>query len=411
MRIAYVTSRFPEVTETWIVRELDAVDSDPRLDCEVYSLFPPQTETVHPAAEPWLPRHRRPRAAAGLAALGGWLLRSPLRLLGAVALLVGGYARRPSTLIRALATVPIAAAHARSVAADEVAHVHAHFATYPLVAAWLCHRLTGVPYSFTAHAHDIFVDQSFLRTRLAEASFVVAVSEFNRGFLFAYGGDRTTPVHVIGCGIEPTAYEFRPRAPQPTDQVRALCVARFKEEKGHRFLLEALAEGGPSLERVSLDLVGDGPTRGEIEDLASRLGLERRIRFHGALPEPSVTELLEGADAFVLPSIIKDDGTMEGLPVVLMEALAAGVPVVATRISAVPELILDGETGLLAEPGDPKALHGALERLLADPDATLRRAEAGRFLVVRDHDARRSGASLASLFLARSEPGGGPGPS
>lgn len=398
--VAYVTSRFPEVSQTWMLRELDAVAADPRIECELLSLFAPmkRTATVHPAAERWLSRLRRPGPATVIGGLAWWLRRSPARLLGSLALVVSAYGRRPALLARALVTVGVAAAHARSLGALRVDHVHAHTATYPLLTAWFCHRLTGVPYSFTAHAHDIYIDQTFLERRLAEADFAVAISDHNRGFLAAFGGDRTTPVHVVRSGIDLSTYRFRPRAPQPTGPVRALSIGGLKDYKGHRFLLQALA-GAPELERVSLDLVGDGPLREELEQLAHGLALDDRVRFHGALPEPAVTSLLEDADMFVLPSVITARGNTEGLPVVLMEALAAGAPVVATRVSAVPELIGDGETGLLVEPARPAALAAAMARVLADPDAARRRAVAGRSLVERRYDARRSGVVLGGLFL------------
>lgn len=398
--VAYVTSRFPEVSQTWMLRELDAVESVPGIECELLSLFAPmkRTSIVHPAAERWLTRLRRPGHASAIAGLAWWLRRSPGRLLASLALVIGAYARRPALLARALATIAVAAAHARSIRELRVDHVHAHTATYPLLTAWLCHRLTGVPYSFTAHAHDIFVDQTFLRQRLAASDFAVAISEYNRGFLAAFGGDRKTPVHVVRCGIDLAAYRFRPRSAEQTGSVRALTVGGLKDYKGHRFLLEALGSGAPGLDRVSLDLVGDGPLREELKELAHRLDLGDRVRFHGALPEPAVTSLLDGADMFVLPSVITASGVTEGLPVVLMEALAAGVPVVATRVSAVPELILDGETGLLVEPGRPSDLAAAMARILADPDGALRGARAGRSLVERNHDCERSGAVLAGLF-------------
>jgi len=401
MVVAYVTSRFPEVTQTWMLRELNAVADDPEIDCELLSLFPPmkRTATVHPSAEPWMARLRRPRPAAGLRGLAWWLLRSPGRLLASMAMVLGAYARHPALLARALATVAIASAHARSIAREPVDHLHAHTATYPLLAAWVCHRLTGVPYSFTAHAHDLFMDQSFLRRRLTAAAFAVAISDFNRGFLAAYGGDRPTPVHVVRCGIDLSRYEFRGRAPEAGAAVRALSVGGLKDYKGHDVLLRALAsEATPELRRVSLDLVGDGPLREHLGKLVTDLGLVERVRFHGALPEPNVTELLERAELFVLPSLIAPSGNMEGLPVVLMEALAAGVPVVATRVSAIPELIRDGETGLLAEPADPVDLGRAIVGVLEDPAAARRRAEEGRSAVERAHDARRSGAAMARLF-------------
>ncbi|HEX9093431.1 MAG TPA: glycosyltransferase [Coriobacteriia bacterium] len=399
MSVAYIVSRFPHVSETFIVRELDAVDAHAGLDVELLSLFPPMDPTIHPRASRWLPALRRPRAVEALAAMAWWSRQRPARLAKSIGLVIRGYARRPALLARALATVPLAAAHARYVASRDIAHLHAHYATYPLLAAWLCHRLAGVPYSVTVHAHDIFIDRSFLGRRLADASFVVAVSEYNRRFLTTHGVLGGTPVHVVHCGIEPAAYSFRPRTPAREGPVRALCVASLQEYKGHRVLLEALADGGPRLARLELDLVGGGPLRPDLEELTRRLGLASRVRFRGSLPEPAVTELLQGADLFVLPSVVARDGQMEGLPVSLMEALAVGVPVVATRLSGIPELIRHGETGLLAQPGSAEDLARVLELALADQAGARARAAAGRRLVEREFDINDSAAALVHLFL------------
>lgn len=398
MRVAYLVSRFPHVTETFIVRELEAVDRDPAIDIELLSLFPTVDPTVHPIAERWTARLRRPTTGESLRAVGWWLLRRPLRFAGAAATVAVGAVRKPGILGRSLVTLPIAAAHARRLHDDPVDHVHAHYATYPALAAWVCHRLTGVGYSFTAHAHDVFVHQEMLARKVADADFVVAISEYNRRFLEPYGGGTATPVEIVHCGIDPDAFEFRPRVPPADGPVRAICVASLQEYKGHAVLLRALAEGGGGLERIELDLVGDGVLRPELERLARELGLADRVRFHGSQTEPRVRELLAAADLFVLPSIVARDGQMEGLPVALMEALASGLFAVSTRLSGIPELVRDGETGALAEPGDAASLADALRRALRDSDEA--RARAGRQLVEREFDIAASGERMA-LLLSR----------
>jgi colanic acid/amylovoran biosynthesis glycosyltransferase len=280
-----------------------------------------------------------------------------------------------------------------------VEHVHAHFATYPALAAWVCWRLTGVPYSFTAHAHDLFVaaDRGLLGRKLGDARFVVAISEYNRRFLQTVSEDRETPVHVVHCGIDPCAYRFRPRRPASGGPVRALCVASLQEHKGHRVLFEALAGGGVALERVRLDLVG-GRDRRPLERLARELGIADRVRFHGALPEHEVAAMLDKADLFVLPSLVARDGQMEGIPVAIMEALAAGLCVVASRLSGIPELVRDGETGILADPGDPASLQEALRRAVQG-DCGGASAAAGRSLVEAEFAVERSAQRLGDLFL------------
>lgn len=411
-RVAYIVSRFPHASETFIVRELDALRAQ-GVALELRSLFGPVPSAVHPRARPWLSELRRPDARAGAAALAGWARRRPLRLAATIGAICRGYGRSPSRLVRALATLPLAAAHARELERSSVTHVHAHYATYPALAAWIAWRLTGIPYSFTAHAHDLYVDQSLLARKLADARFAVAISEFNRRFLARYGGDAVTPVQVVHCGVEPAAYPFEPRRLAPEGPVVALCVASLQEYKGHRYLLEALGRGMPprggagdegsgealaeeTLQRVRLELVGDGELRQQLETLVAELGLSERVRFHGSLPEPEVAALLERADLFVLPSIVAADGQMEGLPVALIEALACGLPAVSTRLSGIPELIHDGETGVLAEPADAGDLARVLARLLGGrPELDL---GAGRRLVEREFDVDRSAARLRQLF-------------
>jgi glycosyltransferase involved in cell wall biosynthesis len=313
-------------------------------------------------------------------------------------LVVLGHARRPRSLLRALATLPIAAAHARALTDLRLQHIHAHYATYPALAAWLCRRLTGIPYSFTVHAHDLFVDRSNLTRKVADARFVVAISDYNRRALARLTGRGDTPMHVLRCGIDPAAYAFRPRGPRPHGPVSALCVASLQEYKGHSVLLEALADGGPALERVQLELIGEGPLKGPLEQLARRLGIDARVSFRGGLTEPEVAAALDAADLFVLPSVVAANGQMEGVPVALMEALACGLPTVASRLSGVPELVRDGRTGLLAEPGDVGSLREALRVTINDPVAARRRAEAGRSLVEAEFALQGSAGRLAALF-------------
>jgi colanic acid/amylovoran biosynthesis glycosyltransferase len=400
MRLAYVVSRFPHVSETFILRELDAVAATPGIDAELLSLFPPVDPTVHDAARRWVLRAYRPTPWEAVRAMAASMRSRPLRTISSTALVIRGYGRRPRLLLRALVTIPLAAAHARRLQRLGVEHVHAHYATYPALAAWWGRRLAGIPYSITPHAHDIYMDQSMLARKVGDATFVVAISEFNRRFLAPYGAGRRTPVHLVRYGIVPAAYPFRRGRLPGEGPIRALCVASLQEYKGHAVLLRALASGGGAVDRIQLSLIGGGELLGELERLVDRLGLGGRVRFLGARREDEVIEHLDASDLFVLPSIISQDGQMEGLPNVLIEALACGLPVVTTRLSGIPELVEDGVIGALAEPGDPESLRAALQRVLDDPEAAQRWAQAGRARVEEEFDIQRSSSVLASLFRA-----------
>jgi glycosyltransferase involved in cell wall biosynthesis len=339
---------------------------------------------------------QRPGAAEGVGALARWLARRPLRTLGVIGTVVAGHVRRPRVLVRALATVPLAAAHARRFQRAGVEHVHAHFATYPTLAAWIAHRLAGTSYSFTPHAHDLFVHQAMLARKAADAAFVVGISEFNRRFLHEHVG-AGLDVPIVHYGIDPSRFAFRVRPEH--DPPTIACVARLLPYKGHSVLLRALAGAEPPLTGSRLELVGDGPLRDELEREAVKLGIGDRVWFHGSVSEPEVAAVLAGADVFALPSIIAPDGDMEGIPNALIEAMAAGLPAVSTYQSGVPELIKDGRTGFLAQPGDVDGLRDALVRALTEADPAAR-AQAARTVVEEEFSTQRSAHRLVELFTA-----------
>lgn len=396
MKVAYLVSRFPHISETFIVRELDGVSETADMELTLLSLFPATDETVHPRAVPWVARLQHPALPQAVAAVLWWLVRRPLRFLAAVARVTVAHVRNPAIAIRALATIPLAAAHARTISQDRTDHVHAHFATYPALAAWLCNRLTGVSYSFTAHAHDIFVHRQFLQTKVSDASFVVAISRFNASYLREHAPS-STPIEIVHCGVDVDGYAFEPRRVSEANPIRILCVAGLRESKGHEVLLRALEIPFPS-RNIHLSLVGDGPRRGALEGLVADLGLEAHVSFTGNLTEEEVGLAMREADLFVLPSVVARNGDMEGIPVALMEAMASGLPVIASDLSGIPELVRDGETGILAKPGDPVSLRRAIEAAIASDHP--QRLEHAHALVVSEFDYRKSSERMAALFRA-----------
>lgn len=383
-RIVYLVSRFPRTSETFIVRELDSLAQQGEFEVELRSLFPSPDTIVHDIARKWTERLVRPNAVAVLRGLLWALRRHPVALASVIFRVIREHARQPRMLARALLTTALACAHAKDLAGTSgVVHVHAHYATYPALAAWVCYRLLGTSYSFTAHAHDLYVDQSMLAGKVADARFVVTISEFNRAFLNAFN-DLNTPIEVIHCGIDIAQYPYRVRDIPAKGPVQALCVASLQEYKGHRFLLEAIAFGGPNVDRIRLDIVGGGVLHDELLGMAHDLGIADRVRFLGSRDETYVREALSEADLFVLPSVIATNGQMEGLPVVLMEALACGVPTVSTALSGIPEILIDGVTGRLAQPEDVDGLGKALDAVIADGKEAARHSSAGRKLVERE---------------------------
>lgn len=402
-RVAYIVSRFPKLSETFVLHEMRSVASL-GLDVQLYPLLREHQPVMHPEAADWLRRaHLYP-------------LLSPTVVLAQIALLV----RRPGDylslllevlretwgsrrfFIGALGTFPLAVRFAREMQREGITHIHAHFANNPALAAFVLHRLTGIPYSFTAHGSDLHVERRMLRTKVAAAEFVVTVSEFNKRVIADECGEAARDkVHVLHCGVDlrrfaPSAANARPR-----DPFRLACVASFEEVKGHRFLVEAIRLLRQRGLAVRCDLVGEGPMRGEVEARIARHGLGDRIHVHGGLPGHEVAGLLRSVSAAVLASHPTENGKREGIPVALMEAMASGLPVVATAISGIPELVEAEVSGLLVPSGDPGALADAIERLVRDPELCDRLGRAAREKVEREFNLRTSALMLERLFTRR----------
>jgi colanic acid/amylovoran biosynthesis glycosyltransferase len=392
--VLYVVTRFPAVTETFVLNEWLALSD--RFQMDLVALRRSGEPPVHPEAAAVLPRVRFPGAARPAAHLS-WLLRRPRTYLSTLAAVVRGALRfSPKEALTELVVFGKAVAIAHTAARARIDHVHAHFASHPATAAWVVHRLTGIPFSFTAHANDLFVAPVLLDRKAAAARFVVAISEYNRRLVLERCP--AARVEVVHCGVDVARHAWRDLGGRAPDRV--VCVASLFPKKGHADLIDALALLAERRQGVALELIGDGPERDRILARARERGVEGRVSAPGARSAEQVRAALAEARVFALPAIRLPSGRMEGIPVALMEAMAAGVPVVATRLSGIPELVQDGVTGLLVEPHDPAALAAALERLLADEAVAAELARNARALVERSFslevEARRLGDLLAA---------------
>jgi glycosyltransferase involved in cell wall biosynthesis len=402
LTVAYVMSRFPKLTETFILAELEAMDRA-GVRIELHPLLRQTGEPVQPAAERWVERaHYLPFLSPAILRSQWTFLRDPARrrrYLRAFADMISGTWRSPNFLLGGLGVFP-KVVHASLAMVDEgVDHVHCHFANHPALAGWLVHRLVGIPYSFTAHGSDLHVDRTMLPAKVAEAAFVVTISADNQAVIeTTCRSSAEGKVDVIHCGIDPAA--FRP-VDRPTDgPLRIIAVGTLHEVKGQVHLVEAcrrLADRGVDF---TCRFIGDGPDRAALEGRVTEHGLAARVTFAGRLTSDAVAAALGEADVLAAPSVPTRGGKREGIPVVLMEAMATGLPVVASRLSGIPELVTDGVDGLLVAPGDAAALADALARLAADPRLRARLGTAGRERVMRDFDVDHNAASLAARIRA-----------
>lgn len=273
-------------------------------------------------------------------------------------------------------------------------HLHAHFGTNPATVAMLVRNLGGPSFSFTVHGPEEFDKPQFigLGEKIRRSAFVVAVSSFGRSQLYRWvGHDQWPKVKEVHCGLEPG---FHAVAPVPVPDIpRLVCVGRLCEQKGQLLLMEAahrLAQKGIGFELV---LAGDGEMRAEVERLIQKYALEDRVRITGWISSDQVREEILAARGLVLPSFA------EGLPVVIMEAMALRRPVLTTYVAGIPELVRHGETGWLFPAGSVDELAAAMETFLAAPAGVLERvAEAGYRLVLERHSIDTEAAKLAALF-------------
>jgi len=427
LKVAYIMSRFPKLTETFVLYEMLAME---QLDVqvEVYPLLRVRKTTAHqeganilvkivelisrtqgdltfhPESAPFVER-------ANFEPFFSWhilrahlhfLLRRPLTYFGTLWTLIRATWGSLNFFLGALSIFPKTVYFAHHMETDNVTHVHAHFANHPAAAAFIIHRLVGIPYSFTAHGADLQVDQHMLREKVREAAFVVTISNFNKELIIEKcGAQYRDRIKVIHCGVDTSVFlpsQKDCEAKQRGASFTIVCIGTMYEVKGHVYLIDACR----LLKEQGLDficyLVGDGPFRPALEEQVEQLGLTNCVFFHGQRTHQEISDLLKRVDALALPSVPTSSGRREGIPVVLMEAMASGVPVVASGISGIPELVEDEVSGLLVRPRDPEALATALKRLDHDPALCQRLGQAGREKVLREFDLYNNAALLVNLF-------------
>ncbi len=397
MRVVYFVSLFPCWSETFIVREIHALIAL-GVDVRIVSLKHPSEALVQPDAAALLDRVVYPvsRASASVRVLGR-LLRHPVAEAGDLLRIVASLAARPRSLAkslvvwwRTLALLP----DIRALAPD---HLHAHWATYPSTAAWLVSSRIRVPFSFTAHAHDIFLEDHLLAEKMKRAAFGVTISEFNRRYLAeTITSDALHCMRVVHCGVSLAGFAFQPQGRQPGNVV---AVGRLDPIKGFIHLIDAcklLVDRGAVF---TCNIVGEGPERDKLQRRIDLAGMSSQVRLLGAKPQAEVRRLLAEASLFVLPSVVTAEGDRDGIPVSLMEAMAVGLPVVSTRVSGIPELVVDGVTGRLTEPGDASSLAKAMAAVLGDPQAVANCVVAARARVEAEFDVNQEARKLFDAML------------
>ncbi|MGV8988680.1 MAG: glycosyltransferase [Cypionkella sp.] len=395
--IAYVTGQYPSVSHTFIQREVEGLRA---LGIEVLPCTvrrPPPKAVVGPGQVAEATRTFGIIEAA----------KNPVRLIGAhvrmlrrdpqrwfSALRLAWNIRPPGTkaLLWQLFYFLEAGILSDHLLARGVVHMHNHFGDASGSLTMIASEMSGIPFSITLHGPTIFFEMHWWRldVKVARAAFIACISHFCRSQAMLFSDEaHWDKLKIVHCGVAPARYGTVQRGPFSGHVV---FVGRLDPVKGVTLLLEAFATATARHPRARLTIAGDGPARARLETRTRDLGLTEVVRFAGYLDEPAVARLLEEADMLVLPSFA------EGLPVVLMEAFASRIPVIATQVAGVPELVQDGISGFIVPPGDVETLTVRLDHLLSDPALCSQMGVTGCEKVEAEHDIAREVEWLAQLF-------------
>lgn len=395
-KIGYIVSLFPCWSETFILNEMieltrrgyDLVTFSIRKDFEKYT---------QEKAKPYLPRTRYIQGIKVIMAYFRWMFTKPLVVIPWTFTVKLKSLANSKVFFKNVWCVMVGCYFADLVIKEKIEHLHAHFATYPALVALIISKLTGIEYTFTAHAHDIFLDKILLKEKVREARSVITISEYNKHYISKHCGEQVLPkISVIHCGLDLREWDYHPPA-MGTLPNSIVCVGRLTEMKGFEYLIHACNKIKDKVD-FKCHIVGDGHLRPRFEQLIKDYGLKDRIVLEGVLDSADVRELIVNATVFAVPSVWNDTDGQDGIPLVLMEALAIGTPSVASKISGIPELVIDGETGFLVEPGNIDQLAEKITVLLNDWNLQERIAKAGRVKIEQEFNIEKNAELLARLF-------------
>jgi glycosyltransferase involved in cell wall biosynthesis len=398
-RLAYLGSGIPDLAATFIYREIFELERQ-GYKVQIYSIWRPDPKKLSAEALPLCEQtyYLQPvRMTALIGAHCYYFLRQPLRYLSTLWKMLSPLHHRPKDRFRSLLHFGEAPVLARRMELDKITHIHSHYASQPTSVARVVYLLTGIPYSFSAHAHDIWADRLLLREKLAEARFVACCSDCGRSELARQGDpDAAEKVHLIYHGIDVRRFSPPENRPEPNNLI--LSVGRFESVKGYPILVRAckiLKDAGIPFRCC---IVGDGDEKDLVASLVKEYRLEDCFELPGAVRQEKILSYYHRAAVFTLPCIPAADGRHDGVPNVLVEAMATGLPVVSTRIGGVPELIEHGRDGFTITPGNIEELANQLKELLQNASLRERIGSTARTKIERHFDNRKTIEPLLRLF-------------
>ena len=365
--IYYITSLFPVLTQTFVAREI--IEMERRgIRIDIISL----KNNPHTTGREEMPKADILYIPYFWSLRVWWfalltLVKYRMRVIRAKCFIISRLRARPLRILKFMAVLPKTLFLIEYLSRKGADHLHAHWATVPTTCALFIHRTTGMSFSFSAHAWDIFVsgNQLLLPEKLDAAERVFTCTRYNLQALLSMGGSSDT-VELMYHGLETSRYPYR--CPAPAEVPLIVAGGSLVPQKGLDYLVTALAAVAAAGTDFRAKIFGRGGERAKLAAMVESAGLASRVEFTGIMPHREVVDMLGAADLFVMPSVSTKDRFIDGLPNVVAEAMACGAAVIASRLSGIPELIEDGVEGILVPPGDPAAIAAAITGLIAEPD-------------------------------------------
>ncbi|TWU35819.1 GDP-mannose-dependent alpha-(1-6)-phosphatidylinositol monomannoside mannosyltransferase [Novipirellula aureliae] len=409
MRVAYILHRFPCISETFIANEIYWLQEQD-VEVSIFSLMSPKDGPVHDVAKKLLPlTHYTPWMSwAILWSQIYFLLRLPIRYLSAFVTVIRQTFREPKLALLAVALFPKNVHLAREMKRLKIDHIHAHFVWLGGISASVVRELVGISFSLHPHAFGLFQrNQKDAKYELELADFICTIATYHRRKIVELCPKvNVENVHIVNLGIDTERMIPRCEARAIGDQpLRILTVGRPIEKKGHEYLIEAcshlVSRGIPFQCEM---MVGRGKEAESLQEVVDRFELQDRVKLIDFRDQQEVLKEYHKSDIFALACVMAKDGDRDGMPVVLIEAMACGLPVVTCPVSGIPDLVRDGENGLLVKSRDAVSFADALERLIGDANLREQLGDAARETIVDEFDIRKTTTRLASVFRQYSQP-------
>ncbi|MGP8330214.1 MAG: glycosyltransferase [Methanosarcinaceae archaeon] len=397
-KVAYILDIFPKLSETFVFNEIVELEKQ-NVEVLLFSLIRNQEAVVHPGAANLLLKTKFLEDRQGkIKKIGALILLLFLRLRNVINSyrIVKEWQDKPARYHLRQASVL-----ALRLLCSGVQHIHAHFAMQAAEYAMFSSLLSGIPYTFTAHAYDIFLHQKLLKKKMDFAKYVFTVSNYNKKYLLKVNPDYDQhKIKIIICGVNPK--EFFPLSEETTSRpnyLKILTVGRLEKKKGFTYLIEALHLIKGRNIKFKCRIVGSGSQYHILKQQIQQYNLVSDCLLLGAQNQEQVKNHLAWADVFILPSIIAQNGNRDSMPVVLQEAMAMAIPIIATNVAAIPELVRDG-AGILVPPKDNRALSNAIMQFNQLPfEAKRRMGKIGRKIIARDFNIENKTIQLIKLFF------------